>query len=146
MTKVDVSKIPLQDALVIGDKNAKNRVIVFSDPECPYCAKLHQEIKKLVAERKDVVFYIKMSPLNMHPGAYEKSKTIVCEKNIKLLEDAYDKKPLPAPKCKASAVDENIKLTRKLGITGAPALVLPDGRVSTGYRDINELKALIDKK
>ena len=82
----------------------------------------------------------------MHPGAYEKSKTIVCEKNIKLLEDAYEKKPLPAPKCKSSAVDENIKLTRKLGITGAPALVLPDGRVSTGYRDVNELKALIDKK
>ena len=87
-----------------------------------------------------------MSPLNMHPGAYEKSKTIICEKSIKLLEDAYDKKPLPAPKCKASAVDENIKLAQKLGITGAPALALPDGRVLTGYRDVNELKALIDKK
>ena len=103
-------------------------------------------MKKVVADRKDVVFYIKMSPLNMHPGAYEKSKTIVCEKSIKLLEDAYEKKPLPAPKCKSSAVDENIKLTQKLGITGAPALVLPDGRVLTGYRDVNELKALIDKK
>jgi len=33
LTKVDVSKIPLQDALVLGDKNAKNRVIVFDDPE-----------------------------------------------------------------------------------------------------------------
>ncbi len=103
-------------------------------------------MKKLVAERKDVVFYIKMSPLKMHPGAYDKSKTIVCEKSIKLLEDAYDKKPLLAPKCKASAVDENIKLTQKLGITGAPALVLPDGKVTTGYRDANALKELIDKK
>jgi thiol:disulfide interchange protein DsbC len=33
LTKVDVSKIPLKDALVLGDKNAKNRVIVFDDPE-----------------------------------------------------------------------------------------------------------------
>ena len=33
LNKVDVSKIPLQDALVLGDKNAKNRVIVFDDPE-----------------------------------------------------------------------------------------------------------------
>ena len=103
-------------------------------------------MKKLVAERKDVVFYIKMSPLKMHPGAYDKSKTIVCEKSIKLLEDAYEKKPLPAPKCKTSVVDENVKLTEKLGITGAPALVLPDGKVTTGYRDANALKALIDKK
>jgi thiol:disulfide interchange protein DsbC len=33
LNKVDVSKIPLKDALVLGDKNAKNRLIVFDDPE-----------------------------------------------------------------------------------------------------------------
>jgi thiol:disulfide interchange protein DsbC len=33
LNKVNVSKIPLKDALVLGDKNAKNRVIVFDDPE-----------------------------------------------------------------------------------------------------------------
>jgi len=32
LNKVDVSKIPLQDALIIGDRNAKHRVIVFDDP------------------------------------------------------------------------------------------------------------------
>jgi thiol:disulfide interchange protein DsbC len=30
---VDVSKIPLDDALVMGSKDAKYKVIVFSDPE-----------------------------------------------------------------------------------------------------------------
>ena len=30
---VDVSQIPLKDALIIGDKNAKHKVIVFDDPE-----------------------------------------------------------------------------------------------------------------
>jgi thiol:disulfide interchange protein DsbC len=33
LNKVDVSKIPLDDALVMGDKNAKYRVIVFDDPQ-----------------------------------------------------------------------------------------------------------------
>jgi thiol:disulfide interchange protein DsbC len=32
LNKVDVSEIPLDDALVMGDKNAKYRVIVFDDP------------------------------------------------------------------------------------------------------------------
>jgi thiol:disulfide interchange protein DsbC len=32
LNKVDVSKIPLGDALVMGDKNAKYRIIVFDDP------------------------------------------------------------------------------------------------------------------
>ena len=33
LTRVDVSQIPLKDALVLGDKNAKYKVIVFSDPD-----------------------------------------------------------------------------------------------------------------
>jgi len=33
ISKVDASKIPLQDALVLGDKSAKNKVIVFDDPD-----------------------------------------------------------------------------------------------------------------
>ncbi len=32
LTKDDVAKIPLDDALVMGDKNAKHRIIVFDDP------------------------------------------------------------------------------------------------------------------
>jgi thiol:disulfide interchange protein DsbC len=33
INKVNVSQIPLKDALVMGDKNAKHKVIVFDDPE-----------------------------------------------------------------------------------------------------------------
>ena len=33
INKVEVSQIPLDDALVMGDKNAKHRVIVFDDPD-----------------------------------------------------------------------------------------------------------------
>jgi len=32
LNKVDVAQIPLDDALVLGDKDAKYRVIVFDDP------------------------------------------------------------------------------------------------------------------
>ncbi len=33
LNKIDVSQIPLDDALVMGDKDAKHRVIVFDDPD-----------------------------------------------------------------------------------------------------------------
>jgi thiol:disulfide interchange protein DsbC len=33
INKVDVSQIPLNDALVMGEKNAKHKVIVFDDPD-----------------------------------------------------------------------------------------------------------------
>jgi len=101
-------------------------------------------MKKIIEERKDIAFYIKLFPLlKIHPGAYEKSKAIVCEHSLALLEDAFDKKPLPPPKCETPIIDENIKLAEKLGISSAPVLILPDGRVVQGYRDSKNLINLI---
>jgi thiol:disulfide interchange protein DsbC len=101
-------------------------------------------MKKITEERKDVAFYIIMFPLKIHPEAYKKSKAIVCEKSIALLEDAFNKKPIPDPKCETTVIDENLKLAEKLGISSAPTLILPDGRVLPGYKDAKTLLALID--
>ncbi len=146
LNKVDASKIPLDDAIVMGDRKAKKRVIVFTDPDCPYCAKLHPELKKIVSERKDVVFFIKMFPLPIHKEAAEKAKAIACEKSLAMLDAAFEKKTISKPKCKTSAVDDNIALGKKIGITGTPTLIMPDGRMISGFRDANALKASIDKK
>ncbi len=100
-------------------------------------------MKKIIDERKDIAFYVKMNPLSSHPEAYEKSKSILCEKSLAFLEDAFEKKPIPKPKCETLAVDESIKLAQKLGITSVPSLVLPDGRIVPGYKDAKSLTQLI---
>jgi len=100
-------------------------------------------MKKIIEERKDIVFYLKVYPLKNQPQAYEKSKSILCEKSLALLEEAFEKKPIPKPKCETSAVDENIKLAQKLGIQNAPSVILPDGRIFPGYRDAKALIGLI---
>lgn len=100
-------------------------------------------MKTVIKERKDIAFYIKLYPLPMHKEAYEKSKAIVCEKSLALLEDAFNKKELPKAKCETTVIDDNIKLAQKLGIDGTPALILPDGRVVSGYKDAKALIELI---
>lgn len=145
LKKVDLKKIPLENAVVYGNPKAEKKVIVFDDPECPYCAKLHEEIKKITAKRKDVAFFIKLYPLAMHPEAYAKSKTIVCSKSSpRLLDDAFAGKKLPKADCETSEIDNNIKLAEELGIRGTPALVLPDGRLFPGYAPADVILSLID--
>jgi len=100
-------------------------------------------MKKIVEERKDIAFYIKMAALQSHPAAHEKAKAIVCAKSLTLLEDAHEKKPLPKPTCETAVVDENMKLLGKLGNPGLPFLILPDGRNLQGYRDAQTLINLI---
>jgi len=102
-------------------------------------------MKKIIEERKGIAFYIKMFPLKSHLEAYEKSKSIVCEKSLTLLEDAYEQKPLPKPKCETAAVDENIKLAQRLGITSVPTLILPDGRLIRGATDAKTLISSIER-
>ena len=100
-------------------------------------------MKKIVEERKEIAFYIKMFPLKSHPAAYEKAKTIVCEKSLNLLAEAHEGKPLPKPNCETTAVDESIRLAEKLGISSLPTLVLPDGRLILGYYDAKTLLIMI---
>lgn len=144
LKKIDLKKIPLDNAIVLGSPTAAKKVIIFDDPDCPYCSKLHEEVKKILAKRKDIAFYVKMYPLAIHPEAYEKSKSIVCSKNPKLLDDVFAGKPLPKAECETKELDNNIKLAEELGIRGTPAIILPDGRLFPGYAPADTITGLID--
>ena len=67
--KVEFSKIPLKDAVVLGSPTAKKKVIVFTDPDCPYCRKLHEEMKKVVEQRKEIAFHLILFQLPMQKDA-----------------------------------------------------------------------------
>ncbi len=97
-------------------------------------------------KRKDIAFYIMLFPLPMHQDAARKSKTILCEKSLQLLEDAFEKKQIPDPKCNTTAVDDNIKLGKKLGVTGTPALIFPDGILVSGALDADTIIKNAEKK
>jgi len=103
-------------------------------------------MKMVVKERKDIAFFIKLFPLPMHKEAYAKAKAIVCEKSMSLLEEAYEKKALPKPKCETTVLDDTIKLAQKLGIAGTPAMVMPDGRLVSRAMDAASLIKSIEKK
>lgn len=141
--QVDASGIPLEDALVVGNRSAKRKVIVFSDPDCHYCAKLHGELKTVSEKDPGVAFYIKLYSRNNNPASAEKAKSVICSKSLALLEDAYAGKALPPAICSTRAAEDNFKLADRLNIRGTPTLVLPDGRVHTGYRDANALARLL---
>jgi thiol:disulfide interchange protein DsbC len=102
-------------------------------------------MKKVLEKRKDIAFLVMMYPLPMHKDAYKKSKSVVCEKSLSLLDDAFSKKPVPEPTCETTAIDDIISLAKKLGITGTPALILPNGNLVPGYKDADSLISLIDK-
>lgn len=47
------------DAPIWGDENAKKTILLWSDYSCPYCRRVHEELAKVMAERKDVRVVLK---------------------------------------------------------------------------------------
>lgn len=145
LPKIELSKIPYDRAIIIGDKDAKYKVAAFSDPDCPYCQKLHKEMKLVVEERKDIAFYILLFPLPSHQNARAKSTTVICERSAKLLDDAMEGKSLPEATCETTEVSDNIALGKELGVNVTPTLILPTGSILPGYLKADELIKAVDE-
>jgi thiol:disulfide interchange protein DsbC len=142
---VDISTIPLSDAVVLGDPKATKRIIVFDDPECPFCQKLHLEMEKIVRSRKDIAFFIKMFPLASHPNSYQKAKTIICTKSAKMLADSLAGQPLPPPVCETDQIEQNKKLADALNINSTPTLIFPNGNVMPGFKPAEGILSILSQ-
>ena len=141
LNPVDVSTIPLDDALIVGNPEAAQRIIVFTDPHCPYCSKLHKVLQEAVKKNPNLAFYNKLIPLK--PSSKQVTQTILCNKSLEQLEMAFAGKTLPEPTCTSDVAEKNLVLAQRLGIRGTPTLILPNGQVSPGYKSLDELLKLI---
>ena len=145
--KVDIKSIPVDDAILLGKADAKSKVIVFTDPECPYCKKLHVELQEVVKADPNIAFLIKLMPLKMHPNAYGISKTILCSANpLSVLEASFSGAPVAPSACPTTKVDETLATAQQLGITSTPTLILPEGTILPGYKKAPELLKVFGSK
>jgi thiol:disulfide interchange protein DsbC len=147
-TSLDVKTIPTRNAIIMGNPKGSQKLYVFTDPDCPYCRKGHEELKKLAKIAPDVAIYIMLYPLPMHPGSYDKSRAVVENMSLDLLDKAFEGKDVPRPS-KASSkavIDENIQFANSNGISGTPTMVMPDGKIEVGMRDAETLKKMLDMK
>ena len=92
-TVVDLKNLPSKGEIIYGNKNSELKIIVITDPQCPFCKKLHNSIKEVLKE-KNVNFQIVMFPLPSHRYANDLAQTLVCqssnEEAKKLLDEIFE--------------------------------------------------------
>lgn len=140
INKIDVSALPLADAIKTVKGDGSRTLYVFSDPDCPFCQRLERET---MPKLDNVTIYTFLYPLEaLHPQAPEKARRIWCAKDRNEAYLAYmEKGTLPGNdgKC-ANPVDRNVQLGNRLGINGTPTIILGDGTMVPGFVPASELE------
>jgi protein-disulfide isomerase len=109
-----------KDHLIYGDINAKDKIVIFSDPICPFCQSYMPGILKAVKEnpKKIALFYYHFPLTMLHPEAPTVIKAAMAleKKGVKdVLLKVYKQKIEINTKDEQKALDEfNKKLGTKL--------------------------------
>lgn len=145
LNRVDVAQLPIVDAVKTVRGKGSRVLYVFSDPDCPFCKKLEQELGKV----DDVTIYTFLYPLEgLHPDAKRKSKMVWCAKDrAKAWSDLMIRDQLPkgTEQC-ATPVERSIALGEKLGFKGTPTLIFKDGQIAPGALPASEIEKRLAAK
>ena len=127
------------DKIVFKAKEEKYVINVFTDVDCPYCAKLHANMRQM----NDLGITVKYlaSPLEqLHPNAQSAMEKIWCAEDRELAMHNYkSKRYLPdSPDC-INPVSEQLAISKQLGVNGTPSIFFENGTNLPGYLPPNDI-------
>ncbi len=134
MAPLIVEKLAEQKEAVIEFKapNEKYVVHVFTDPSCGYCRKLHAEMKDYL-NAGITVRYLAYPRAGVSSEVGLQMQHIWCAKDQRgAMDNAKNDKKVAKAMCQ-NPVAAQYELGQFFGVTGTPAVILPDGKVVPGY-------------
>ena len=142
MNRVAFDSLPLDLAIKKVKGSGQRRVAVFSDADCPFCARLENELKSI----DNVTIYTFLFPIDqLHPDAARKSKMIWCAPDkVKAWDAFFATGALPQNNgdCDTPLAATH-ELGQKLRVNATPTMVFADGSVVPGALPAQRLEAEI---
>ena len=141
-----IASIKEEDMVVFKADNKEEYVVtVFTDVDCAYCRKLHKEVPQLNA-RGITIRYLAFPRAGIGSSAYDKLVSVWCADDRQLaMNNAKLKRQFSAKSC-TNPVASQYQLTRDFGLSGTPALIMPDGELIAGYVPFEELHKHLKSK
>jgi protein-disulfide isomerase len=157
------------DAARLGPASAPVQLVEFADFECPYCIKVHPELKRLKAEFGDRISLVyKDFPLPMHAHAQKAAEAARCAgaqgKFWQYHDRLFSSKQIDIPQLKqfaadlglemakfntcldsgqqAAAVEKDAAEAKKIGLSATPSFFL-NGHFFTGAMQYEDLRRMV---
>jgi thiol:disulfide interchange protein DsbC len=141
-TGIDFSTLPLDKAITIVKGNGKRTLALFTDPDCPFCRQLEEQLVNVT----DVTIHVFLYPLtNLHPDAAKKAEAIWCasDRAGAWREWMSAAQKLPAPKACSTPLEDIQKLGDTLAVSATPTLFTAKGRRISGLPPADVLEKVL---
>ena len=140
-----LAQLPRKEMIIFSPEGkVKDYVTVFTDIDCGYCRKLHNEVPRM-NELGIEVRYLAYPRAGIGSPSYNKIVTAWCDadKN-KALTALKQGKKMTLNLCKDNPVAKQFILGQKLGVSGTPAIITSSGEMLPGYMPADKLAAALD--
>jgi thiol:disulfide interchange protein DsbC len=119
-------------------KATKYTITTFTDIDCPYCRKMHQEIATLTSHGIRVR-YMLYPRAGIGSPSYDKAVSVWCseDRNEELTIAKQGTVP-PKRECE-NPIEEHMALARQLGLAGTPMTITDTGEQIMGYLPADEM-------
>ncbi|AKC87254.1 DsbC family protein [Pseudoxanthomonas suwonensis] len=127
-----IATIPEQDRIIFAPPNTKHTITVFTDVECGYCRRMHQQIADYnrLGIAVEYVAFPRMGPASQD---FRDMESVWCASDRRrALSDAKAGQPVPAKRC-TSPVAMQFDIGQRVGVNGTPAIFSADGDQLGGY-------------
>ena len=136
-----IDKMDEADMIVFEPAQTKRTMTVYTDVDCPYCRKLHEEVPTLL-ESGVKVRYLWYPRSGIGTPSYDKAVSIWCAKDqTAAMDDAKLHNKIAEEKCSPNPVADQYKSGQSVGVRGTPTIVLDDGTIIGGYMPAKSLLA-----
>lgn len=126
------------------DGKARATLYVYTDVDCGYCRKLHNEVPELNAAGI-AVEYLAFPRAGLKSESFDKVAAVWCSRDRqKAMTDAKAGKPVDAPACD-NPVAAQFELGQSMGVSGTPAVYTKDGEQLGGYVPAKRLIKMADE-
>lgn len=140
-----LAQVKEEDMIVFAPDDYQHTITVFTDIDCGYCRKLHNEMAGFAAQ-KIRVRYLLYPRTGLDSPSYDKAVSVWCAQDRKqALTQAKQDKPIAAKTCE-NPVSQQMELGHSLGVSGTPTIILESGKVIPGYLPPIRLAALLNDK
>jgi len=143
--KTALAALNEDDMIVFEPKKTEHTLTVFTDIDCGYCRKLHQQMSEY-NELGIKIRYMAFPRSGPNTDSFNKAVNVWCaEDRQQAMTDSKSGSSLKSETC-VNPVAAHFEAGRRLGVTGTPALFLESGELLPGYIPPKRLKEILDKK